>query len=115
MTAQSREQEPLDAHRAPERTPDQRMDALGKANEVRAGRAQLKRDLKSGRVSLAALMLDPPPYLETAKVLEMLLALPGHGRVKATKILNSCRVSPNKTFGGLSERQRKELIVRLDR
>ena len=45
----------------------------------------------------------------------MLLALPGHGRVKATKILNSCRVSPSKTFGGLSERQRKELAVRLDR
>lgn len=45
----------------------------------------------------------------------MLLALPGHGRVKATKILNSCRVSPNKTFGGPGERQRKELAVRLDR
>jgi hypothetical protein len=115
MTAESRDQEPLDDHRAPERTPDQRMDALRKANEVRARRAQLKRDLKSGRVSLAALMVDPPPYLETAKVLEMLLALPGHGRVKATKLLNSCRVSPSKTFGGLSERQRKELTVRLDR
>jgi hypothetical protein len=47
-------------------------------------------------------------------VLDMLLALPGHGRVKATKILNSCRVSPSKTFGGLSERQRKELAVRLE-
>src|SRR5450755_2357317 len=76
-----------------ERTPDQRMDALSKANEVRARRAQLKRDVKSGRVSLAALMVDPPPYLESAKVLDMLIALPGHGRVKATKILNSCRVS----------------------
>ena len=114
MTAESREQEPLDDPRAPSArwisvwTPEQ-------ANEVRARRAQLKRDLKSGRVSLAALMVDPPPYLETAKVLDMLLALPGHGRVKATKILNSCRVSPNKTFGGLSERQRKELAVRLDR
>jgi hypothetical protein len=115
MTAEFREQEPLDDHRAPERTLDQRMDALSKANEVRARRAQLKRDLKSGRVRLAALMVDPPPYLETAKVLDMLLVLPGHGRVKATKILNSCRVSPSKTFGGLSERQRKELAVRLDR
>ena len=115
MTAESREQEPPDDHRAPERTPDQRMDALSKANEVRARRAQLKLDLKSGRVSLAALIVDPPPYLETAKVLDMLLALPGHGRVKATKILNSCRVSPSKTFAGLSERQRKELAVRLDR
>jgi hypothetical protein len=35
--------------------------------------------------------------------------------VKATKILNSCRVSPSKTFGALSERQRAELAERLDR
>jgi hypothetical protein len=45
----------------------------------------------------------------------MLLAVPKVGRVKATKILHSCRVSPGKTFGGLSERQRAELAGRLDR
>lgn len=59
--------------------------------------------------------LDPPPYLETAKVFDMLLALPKHGRVKATKILQSCRVSPSKTFDGLSERQRAELAERMHR
>jgi hypothetical protein len=91
------------------------MDALGRANEVRALRAQLKRDLKVRRVSIGALLLDPPRWLETAKVFNMLLALPGYGSVKATKILHGCRVSPSKTFGGLSERQRAELAGRLDR
>jgi hypothetical protein len=111
-----RDQDPLDERRAtPERSLDQRIDALSRANEVRALRAQLKRDLKAGRVSIGALLLDPPPYLETAKVFEMLLALPKHGRVKATKILHSCRISPSKTFGGLSERQRAELAGRLGR
>ena len=106
----------LDKQRAtPERSLDQRMDALGRANEVRARRAQLKRDLKAGRVSIGALLLDRPSYLETAKVFDMLLALPKIGRVKATKILQSCRVSPSKTFGGLSERQRAELAERLYR
>jgi hypothetical protein len=62
-------------------------------------RKQLKRDLKAGRVSIGALLLDPPPFLETAKVVDMLLALPRHGSVKATKILHSCRVSPSTTFG----------------
>ena len=94
---------------------DQRMDALRRANEVRTLRAQLKRDLKAGRVSIGALLLDPPPFLETAKVFDMLLALPRHGRVKATKILHSCRVSPSTTFGGLSERQRTELAGHFDR
>jgi len=91
------------------------MDALSKANEVRALRAELKRDLKAGRVSIGALLLDPPRYLETAKVFDMLLALPKVGRVKASKILHSCRVSPSKTFGGLSQRQRAELAGRLGR
>jgi hypothetical protein len=50
-------------------------------------------------VSIGALLLDPPPFLETAKVFDMLLALPRHGRVKATKILHSCRVSSSTTFG----------------
>ncbi|MGB0096121.1 MAG: hypothetical protein WBP81_26745, partial [Solirubrobacteraceae bacterium] len=93
---------PLDGQQ-PGRSLDQRMGALSRANEVRALRAQLKRDLKAGRVSIGELLLDPPPYLESAKVVDMLLALPKHGRVKATKILHSCRVSPSKTFGGLSE------------
>ena len=91
------------------------MDPLSTANEVRTLRAQLKRDLKARKVSISALLLDPPPYLETAKVFDMLLAVPKVGSVKATKILHSCRVSPSKTFGGLSERQRAELAERLDR
>ena len=91
------------------------MDALSRANEVRTLRAQLKRDLKARRVSIGALLLDPPPYLETAKVFDMLLALPKVGRVKASKILHSCRVTPSKTFGGLSQRQRAELAGRLGR
>jgi hypothetical protein len=45
-------------------------------------------------------------------VFDMLLAVPKVGSVKATKILHSCRVSPSKTFGGLSERQRAELADR---
>ena len=74
------------------------MEALSRANEVRTLRAQLKRDLKARRVSIGALLLDPPSYLESAKVFDMLLAVPKVGSVKATKILHSCRVSPSQDF-----------------
>jgi len=43
-------------------------------------------------VSIGALLLDQPPYLETAKVFDMLLALPKIGRMEATRILQSCPV-----------------------
>jgi hypothetical protein len=91
------------------------MDALQRANEIRTRRAQLKRDLKGGRVSIHDLLLNPPDYLETAKVFDMLLAVPKYGRVKVNKILVTCRISPSKTIGGLSERQRNELIGMLRR
>ena len=95
---------------APERSLDQRMDALKRANDIRTARAKLKKDLKAGKASIHALLLDPPEYVMTAKVFDMLLAVPKYGRVKANRILNQCRISPSKTIGGLSERQRTELV-----
>lgn len=99
----------------PERSLDQRMEALQRANEIRTRRAQLKRDLKAGRQSIHQLLLDPPDYLQTAKVFDMLLAVPKYGRVKANKVLSQVRISPSKTIGGLSERQRGELVSLLRR
>jgi S13-like protein len=100
---------------APERSLNQRMDALARANRIRTERAQLKRDLKGGRLSIHALLLDPPEYVETAKVFDMMLAVPKYGRVKVNKILTHCRIAPSKTIGGLSERQRSELVSLLRR
>ena len=91
------------------------MDALARANQIRTRRAQLKRDLKSGRLSIHTLLLDPPEYVETAKVFDMLLAVPKYGRVKVNKILTTCRISPSKTIGGLSQRQRTELVEMMRR
>ena len=88
----------------------QRMEALQRANEIRTQRAQLKRDLKAGRQPIHELLLEPPKYLETAKVFDLLLAVPKYGRVKVNKILSQCRISPSKTIGGLSQRQRTELV-----
>jgi len=95
---------------APERSLTQRMEALQRANDIRSRRAQLKRDLKAGRQPIAELLRNPPEYVETAKVFDLLLAVPKYGRVKVNKILSICRISPSKTIGGLSERQRNELV-----
>jgi len=100
---------------APERSLDQRMEALKRANDIRTARAKLKKDLKASRASIHAILLDPPEYVLTAKVFDMLLAVPKYGRVKTNRILNQCRISPSKTIGGLSQRQRTELVGLLRR
>ena len=100
---------------APLRSLDQRRDALRRANEIRVRRAQLKKDLKSGSARIEGVLLDPPEYVETAKVIDILMAVPKFGRVKAARFLNQCRISQSKTVGGLSERQRTELVQLLRR
>jgi RNA-binding protein YlmH len=91
------------------------MKALRRANEIRTARAQLKRDLKAGKVKVEQLLIDPPEYVLSAKAFDMIIAVPKYGRVKANKILSQCRISPSKTIGGLSERQRGELVAFLRR
>jgi hypothetical protein len=86
------------------------MEALKRANDIRVRRARLKKDLKDGNVRIEAILVDPPEYVETAKVFDILMAVPKFGRVKAARFLNQCRISQSKTVGGLSERQRSELL-----
>lgn len=98
----------------PERSLAQRMSALGKANRNRIRRADTKKAIGRRELSLDEvldLIVDPPEWMEAMKVLPLLLALPKVGRVKANKVLQSCRISPSKTLGGLSDRQREELVA----
>jgi hypothetical protein len=91
------------------------MEALKRANDIRVRRAKLKKDLKDGRVRVEKILGNPPEYVETAKVFDILMAVPKFGRVKAARFLNQCRISQSKTVGGLSERQRAELIALFDK
>jgi len=86
------------------------MRALRRANEIRSGRARLKKELGLGRVRIEEIIAQPPESAKTAKVYDLLLALPKIGPAKATRCLTQCRIAPSKTVGGLSERQRHELI-----
>jgi hypothetical protein len=81
----------------PERTIQQRMDALANANVIRVRRARLKRDLKARRASVCDVLADPPAWVETMKVFDLLLAVPKIGRTKANKTLQGCVISPSKS------------------
>ncbi|HLM77294.1 MAG TPA: integration host factor, actinobacterial type [Rubrobacteraceae bacterium] len=96
--------------RAPERTEQERRSALEEANRVRFARADAKRDLKSGRLTLYDLLMDPSEELKGAKVEEMLLAVRGIGRVKVNRIMREAGISRAKTLVGLTHGQRDRLI-----
>jgi hypothetical protein len=98
---------------APERSLTQRLDALGRANEVRVYRAQLKRDMKAGLTRFPDVLDSTDPLLATMRVFDLLVSIPKVRRVKAQAVLAKARVSPSKTLGGLTARQRRDLLLRL--
>jgi len=94
----------------PGRSREQRLRALAQANEVRTARAELKKGLASGQIELVEVLADPPPWARTARVRDLLLVLPRIGSVRAGRILSHCGIAHSKTLGGLTDRQRGELI-----
>lgn len=95
---------------APERTALQRRRALERANVVRSFRAQMKTELRRGVVVVADVLVEPPPLVESMRVWDLLIAAPKFGRVKVRRTLTLAGVSPSRTVGGLTERQRVELV-----
>jgi hypothetical protein len=93
------------------RTLEQRMAALATANEIRFYRAQLKRDIAIGEVDALAILRRPNQKVQTMKIWDLLRAIPGVGVTKSSAALRKAGVSPSKTLGGLTARQRRELAI----
>jgi hypothetical protein len=89
------------------------MPGLGKANEIRIGRARLKRQLREGEARVEQILASPPQCVGTAMVFDLLIAVPKIGPVRARRLLSTARVSQTANVGSLSERQRDDLIALL--
>ncbi len=94
----------------PDRSRQQRLIALRRANDIRSARAKLKLDLKAGNVTASDVLSHPTPETLGMKVYDLLLAQRSWGKVKVRKTLNRKEISPSKTIGGLSARQRELLV-----
>lgn len=95
------------------RSTQQRMEALERAHTIRRRRARLKLDVRAARVDVVALLLETPDWMESMRLYDLLMAMPKVGRVKANRVLRDTGISPSKTLGGLSPRQRSEIVSRL--
>jgi len=97
----------------PTLTPEQRSAALEKAALARKQRAEVKERLKRSGTSLESVLKDADgdEVLGKMKVSAVLEALPGVGRVRATKIMERLEISPTRRVRGLGAKQRAALIA----
>ncbi|PIU29380.1 MAG: hypothetical protein COT09_01095 [Candidatus Hydromicrobium americanum] len=86
-----------------------RKKGLEKALQVRKKRAEIKDLLKKGKLDIRSLFKDGKlfkKYVINMKVIDLVGAIPGNGRVNALKILSDLKISPNKKVGGLGKNQK---------
>ena len=94
--------------------PQQRMDALRRANRVRLARAELKRNVACGSVRAADVILTPPWEATSMPVDELLTSQRRWGTERARRFLASMQIPENKQIGTMTERQRTTLSARLN-
>jgi hypothetical protein len=92
-------------------TPEQRTQALAKAAEARKKRAELKGELKSGKLTLKdVLARSGDDIVGKMKVSNVLESLPGVGKVRAQKLMEELDFSASRRVRGLGAKQREMLL-----
>lgn len=96
----------------PELSPEAREAALAKAAHARQVRADLKEELKTGSLVMSDVLqrAEFDDYVARIKVLTLLEALPGVGKVKARRTLESIGIAESRRIQGLGSNQRRELL-----
>ena len=100
----------------PSLSPEQRQAALEKAAAARRLRAELKEKLKMGSLSLRELLDqgERDDIVGKMKVLSVIEALPGVGKVKARRLMDEVGISESRRLQGLGDNQRKKLFDKLE-
>ncbi len=93
--------------------PQQRMRALERANEVRLARARLKRQIASGQISAAYVLIEAPSEVENWSVGELLMSQRRWGTTRVRKLLAGQHISEKRPIGDLTERQRRLLAAQI--
>ncbi len=92
----------------------QHMRALAQANRVRLARAELKRQITDGELSVDHVVLACPWEAESMAVADLLMSQHRWGRTRCRRFLASIPLSETKTVGSMTERQRRALGEQLN-
>ncbi len=92
----------------------QRLRALERANEIRLARAELKRRIAVGDVSVADVIMASPREAESWSVSELLMSQRRWGSERCRKFLKRNDIYELKSVGSLTNRQRLLLANQLE-
>jgi S13-like H2TH domain len=97
----------------PALTAEQRQAALDKAAKVRRERAEVKEKLKMGSLALSDVLgrAEDDEVVGKMKVLSVLESLPGLGKVKARRLMETIGISESRRLQGLGVNQREQLLA----
>jgi hypothetical protein len=94
----------------PTLTPEQRAEALAKAQAARKERSELLASVKAGKVSIAQLLNRTDNVAKKTKVSQIIKALPGYGPARAAAVMEEAGIDDNRRVGGLGDQQRRKLL-----
>ncbi len=98
----------------PNLSAEDRQAALEKAKAARIKRAQVRDDLKEGKLTLSQVIdMKDDPIVGRMKVSTLIETLPGYGKAKAEKIMKELQIAESRRLRGLGERQQAALLDRL--
>lgn len=98
----------------PQLSQDERIAALEKAKAARAKRAEIREELKAGKLSLEQVIdMKDDEVVGRMRVSVLIETLPGYGKAKAEKIMDELKIAKTRRLRGLGERQKAALLERL--
>jgi hypothetical protein len=102
-----------DMAQPPQLTDEQRAAALAKAAEARRVRAEKKELLKTGSLRLSELLAEAESddILAGLKVERVIASMPGTGKIKAKRLMESLGIAENRRIRGLGDKQKEALLA----
>jgi hypothetical protein len=97
----------------PQLTDEQRKAALVKAGEARRARAEVKELLKTGSLRLSELVerAETDDILAGLKVERVIASMPGTGKIKAKRMMETLGIADNRRLRGLGDKQKEALLA----
>lgn len=95
-------------------TPEEKLNALKKAQEMRSKRAELRNKLKKGTITLREVLEKTDDEVAARmRVTYLLQSLPQVGKVTSEKLMREIGIKENRRVQGLGKRQKEQLLKRL--